>query len=143
MATAVAQQSVTFYHWLGIRPDKSSYPSSEIVHISGGERIMSSNGPVKAPMKEARFHNGAFATEDPEIIAVLRGFCEKPGSGYTENYEEYLGHVLKPEEQLKRQASLGRAAAEENAQVLQENSRLKAKLAELEAKDRKGQRSSE
>jgi|SRR5579864_8888931 len=133
-AVAVAQETVTFYHWLGIKPDKSAYPSSEIVHISGGERIMSSNGPVKAPMKEARFHNGIFSTDDPEVVAVLRKFCAKPGSGYTEDYETYLAAVQTPAERLKRQAGQATQQAAKNEEILSENSRLKAKVAELERK---------
>lgn len=135
-AVAVAQETVTFYHWLGIKPDKSAYPSSEIVHISGGERIMSSNGPVKAPMKEARFHNGIFTTDDPETIAVLRKFCAKPGSGYTESYEEYLAMVQTPAERLKRQAGQAQQQQAKTDEVLAENSRLKQKLAQLEGKSK-------
>lgn len=133
-AVAVAQETVTFYHWLGIKPDKSAYPSSEIVHISGGERIMSSNGPVKAPMKEARFHNGIFSTDDPETIAMLRKFCSRTGSGYTEDYETYLAAVQTPAERLKRQAGQAQIQTAKNEEILSENSRLKAKVAELERK---------
>jgi hypothetical protein len=133
METAV--EAVTFYHWLGLKPDGSSYPSSEILHVSGGERVMGSNGaPIKTPMKEARFHNGIFQTEDPETIACLRRMCAKNGAGYTESYEEYLSHVMTPAERLKRQANQGLVAAAEAKEVLAENSRLKQKLAELEKK---------
>jgi hypothetical protein len=133
METAV--EPVTFYHYLGLKPDGSSYPSSEIIHVSGGERIMGSNGaPIKTPMKEARFHNGVFQTDDPEVIACLRKFCSKAGAGYTENYEEYLVHVMTPAERLKRQANQGIVAAAERDKILEENSRLKAKLAEVQKK---------
>jgi hypothetical protein len=133
MDTAV--EPVTFYHYLGLKPDGSSYPSSEIVHVSGGERMMGANGsPMKSPMKEARFHNGIFQTDDPETIAMLRKFCSRPGAGYTESYEEYLSHVQTPAERLKRQAGQASVAAAQNVEVLAENSRLRAKLAELEKK---------
>lgn len=134
METAVQQEQITFYHWLGLKPDGSSYPSSEIVHINGGERIMSSAGPVKAPMKEARFHNGIFTTDDADTIAVLKRFCGRPGAGYTTDYEEYLGHVMTPAERLKRQAGQATVQAAANTELVSENSRLKAKLAELEKK---------
>jgi hypothetical protein len=137
METAVQQETVTFYHWLGIKPDKSAYPSSEIVHISGGERVLGANGiPIKAPMKEARFHNGIFSTDDPEVIAVLRKFCSRAGSGYTENYEEYLAAVQTPAERLKRQANIGQLAEEQKQELLTENSRLRATIARLEGKSK-------
>jgi hypothetical protein len=137
MTEAVAVAPVTFYHWLGMKPDKSAYPSSEILRISGGERVMGANGvPTRAPMIEARFHNGILTTEDPETITVLRKFCAKAGSGYTESYEEYLAAVMTPAERLKRQANQANTVAEENKEVLAENSRLKQKLAQLEGKAR-------
>jgi hypothetical protein len=137
-AVAVQQETVTYYHWLGLKPDGSSYPSSEIVHINGGERVLGGNGiPMKAPMKEARFHGGIFTSDDPDTIKVLDKFCARPGSGYTKDYEEYLSHVLTASERLKRQAGQAVQATAANNEVLQENSRLKAKLAELEAKETK------
>ena len=83
------EETVTFYHWIG------SGPGSTVIYVSGGQRVVSSDGQVMhRPLKQAEFHNGMFATSDPEIIAMLRGRYGKPGSGVTEDKDEYYQHVM-------------------------------------------------
>jgi hypothetical protein len=130
MVTAVEQETVIFYHSAGQRADGGQYPSSMIFRICGGERQMSKDGArFVAPMKEAKFHNGVFQTDDPETIAGLRKLAAKDNS-LTEDYETYAARVLTKDQTIRRQA----AKADETTR---ENSRLKQKIAELEAADKK------
>jgi hypothetical protein len=129
METAVQQESVTFYLTAGQRADKDGgfYPSSTIIRISGGERLMSKDGSrFIAPMKEARFSNGTFQTNDPEVIAMLRKLAVSDPN-LTEDYEVYANRTLTTKQRLDRNVRI-------HGDQLTENSRLKAKVAELEKK---------
>lgn len=129
MTTEVAteQETATFFHSAGARADGGAYPSSMIMRISGGERMMGLNGiPTRSREKEARFHNGVFQTSDPEIIRVLREKANVDPS-LTENYESYAARVLTKEQQNRR-------LSHQMEDTLKENSRLKQKLAEIEGK---------
>ena len=126
---AVGSEVVTFYHWIG------KYPSCEIIRVKGGQRRISADGQVMHDeLLEARFHNGLLTTSDPEIIALLRGKFGAPGSGITENAEEYYAHVMTPQQVAKRQIVLAAQAKDENAKLREENSRLVAQLQAAGAK---------
>lgn len=128
-------ETVVFYMTAGQRADKDGgcYPSSGIIRISGGERQMSKDGArFMTPMKEAKFHNGVFQTDDPESIAVLRKLASRDPN-ITEDYEAYCSRTLTKDQRIARN---GRIAETQ----LQENSRLRQKIAELEGKNKGGRR---
>jgi hypothetical protein len=117
----VSQGPVTFYHWI----DK--YPSSEIIHVSGGEKRISADGQaILLPEKAIHFHNGMYTTSDPEEIALmdLRG----PAWGITRDREEYYSHVLSANERLRRQAGQVTAMNQQLEERKKEEGRLRAKL---------------
>lgn len=127
METATQQETVTFYLSGGQRADGGAYPSSTVFRISGGERIISREGKsFHAPMKEARFHNGSFQTDDPEVIAELRRLG-KIDPMLTENYESYASRVMTKEQTNRR-------LEQKNVALLEENSRLKEKVAAVNKK---------
>jgi hypothetical protein len=133
METEVQQETVTFYMTAGQRADKDGgcYPSSAIIRISGGERQMSKDGArFMAPMKEARFHNGTFQTDDSETIAMLRKLSLKDPN-LTEDYEAYAQRTLTKDQRIARTGRQQEAS-------MQENSRLKQKIAQLEGKKGRG-----
>jgi hypothetical protein len=130
METEVQQEPVTFYMTAGQRADKDGgfYPSSAIIRISGGERLMSKDGArFIAPMKEARFSNGQFSTDDPETIAMLRKLAQSD-SNLTEDYEVYVSRTLTKDQRIKRTERI-------NEHVMTENSRLKQTIARQKAKE--------
>lgn len=127
-AVLAEQETVTFYHSAGRDANGRQCPSSMVVRISGGERMMGQNGiPTRTKEKEAKFHNGVCQTDDQETIAMLRKLM-KTDPSITENYELYCDRVLTQEQRLRRQGNRQEA-------ILAENSRLKAKLAEMEANE--------
>jgi hypothetical protein len=124
MTTAVQEErkTITFYHWI------DRYPSSEKIHVSGGESRIASNG-EKIQNAEIRvdFHNGMFSTDDPSLIEFLRRKIAG-GDTITEDREAYYSHVLKPEEQVRRQAALNRKLTEDLEEAKKETGRLRAQL---------------
>jgi hypothetical protein len=132
METATQQKTVTFYLTAGQRADKDGgyYPSSTIIRISGGERLMSKDGArFIAPMKEARFSNGTFTTDDPETIQTLRRLA-LTDSNLTENYEVYANRTLTTKQRLARNERI-------QGDQLTENSRLKATIERMKKQGKK------
>lgn len=126
MSTGVAIQepeTVTFYSWIG------TTPSSQIIHISGGGRMMDGSGEViKTPDKFAKFHNGVHQSADPETIAMLRHLASKPGNGITEDRELFYQATMTKEQMVKRQTNLNNQLNSELAQAKDEISRLRKQL---------------
>lgn len=122
---ARGQKSVMFYHWIG------NHPSSEIIRVRGGQRQVAGDGQVMhVELLEAKFHNGMLQTSDPEIIALFRGKFGAPGSGITEDAEEYYSHVMTPEMAKRRTLVLNANLKAEVQQLREEKSRLVAQLEE-------------
>ena len=116
-------ETATFYHWI------NKWPSCEVIRISGGQRRIAADGQIiHEELKEATFHNGMFTTSDPEIIGVLRGKFGAPGSGITEDKEEYYSHVMTREQVVRRQAVQNAALKDEVAKLQEEKSRLVSQL---------------
>lgn len=123
-ATAVVHEpeTATFYCWVG------NTPSSQIIHISGGERKVDRGGEIiRTVDKNAQFHNGMFSTADPEVITVLRNMC-KPGSGITEDREVFYGATMTKEQQVRRSAAKASQLEGELSKEKEENSRLRKLL---------------
>ena len=132
METTAPADLVTFYLTAGQRDNKTGgfYPSSTIIRISGGERLMSKDGSrFIAPMKEARFQNGQFQTNDPETIEQLRKLA-RTDPNLTEDYEVYVSRTLTKDQRIARTNRI-------NEDTGKENSRLKQKIAEMEGKGKK------
>jgi hypothetical protein len=126
MATAPTvvqeQEAVTFYCWVG------NTPSSQIIHISGGERKVDRGGEIiRTVDKNAQFHNGMFSTTDPEVITILRNMC-KPGSGITEDREVFYSATMNKDQQVRRAAAKASQLEGDLAKEKEENSRLRKLL---------------
>jgi hypothetical protein len=122
------QEEITFYSFLGHDAKGRALPSSQVVHISGGERRLASDGGrVTVPLREARFHNGIFHTADPEIIKELRRLAKVPGTGITENKEVFYGATMTPEQKVQRANIL----AGEQAKVMEEKDKEINKLRQM------------
>jgi len=124
-AEAKGPEEALFYHWIG------NHPSSEIIRVRGGQRQVAGDGQVMhVELLEAPFHNGMMKTSDPEIIALMRGKFGAPGSGITEDAEEYYSHVMTPEMAKRRTLVLNSNLKAEVEKLKEEKSRLVAQLAE-------------
>lgn len=129
MTTAVEQESVTFYSWLGADENGRNIPSSQIIHISGGQANRASNGDkIRVPVKEARFHNGTCTTSDPEKIEELRRLCKIPGTGLTEDREEFYARTMTPQQAARRARVLTAQTMDKNEELLRENKKLRDML---------------
>lgn len=129
MSTAVepiqTQESITFYSWI------ENKGSSQVVQISGGQKSTDGAGRVyNVPLKTVQFNHGILHTDDPEAIAVLRKQAKK-GHGITEDHEEYLRHVLPPEQQVARLRAVAEETLKRENELSAENSRLRKQLEEL------------
>ena len=132
MTTAVEQEAVTFYSWLGADENGRKIPSSQIIHISGGESHRASDGSkIRVPVKEARFHHGVCNTSDEETIKELRRLCKVAGTGITEDKEEFYANTMTPQQAMRRQAVIGRQNAEKLDEALEENKKLRKRLEEM------------
>lgn len=120
--TEIQQEAVTFFSWV------ENVGSSEIIHISGGQKIKDSNDRIMFTAESyVKFNMGILHTADPEAIKILRGFIKK-GANITEDREVFNRHVMEPAKQLDRAALLHAQDLEEKARLGEENSRLRAQL---------------
>ena len=118
----------TFYAWI------ENAPSSVTFRVSGGQRQKDTNGMILAlDHHQEQFIMGIFKTRDPETIRQLRKFIAN-GDTITEDYEVYLSHIQKPEDQSKRKAAQAANLQKEVESKDAEINRLKAKLQEKGAR---------
>lgn len=118
-----------YFHWAGLDSQGRAYPSSEIIHISGGERRVMANGePYTLPLKDVHFHNGMYRTTDPEEIRVLDQMCLNAGMCMTKSREIYYDHTLTKEQRLQRKVNM---ANQQNAVIGQQNSEIEQLRREL------------
>ena len=121
-------EEVEYFHWAGRDEKGRAYPSSEIIHISGGERREFNGQVILMPAKHAQFRNGMLKTSDPETIKVLDRMCRDGSTAMSRDREVYYEHTMTAEQRLRRQGRL----AEIQAQVIEEQKseigRLKARL---------------
>ena len=132
----------TFFSWMGVEAqtpenrNPRSYPSSQIIHISGGERVITSDGGrALAPLKEAKFHNGILQTDDPEIIAGLRKMIQSSARrgqqcNISEDREEYYLHTMTRDQVARRATALNEVTKQQLREAYKENDRLRTLLEE-------------
>ena len=134
MATQITaiqeQETVTFYSWVG------TTPSSQIIHMYGGERKTDSSGQIIRTVDvNAQFHNGVCQSSDPEVIRILRGMA-KPGNGITEDREAFYNATMNKDQQVRRAAAKASQLEGELATEKKENSRLRGLLEKAGGKDK-------
>jgi hypothetical protein len=124
------QETVVFYSWLGSDEKGRKIPSSQVIYLGGGQKRVANDGQtVQTPLCEAKFHNGVFQTSDPEKIAGVRLYIKKyPGSGVTENREEYYAATMTDEQKVRRANALAGDMDQAINQQAQEIDRLKGLL---------------
>ncbi len=115
-------ETATFYSWVG------TTPSSQIIHMYGGERKVDSTGQIIRTVDvNAQFHNGMFSTSDPESIRILRNMA-KPGNGITEDREVFYNATMSKDQQVRRSAAKASQLEGDLAKEKEENSRLRKLL---------------
>jgi hypothetical protein len=115
------QESVTFFSWMG------NTPSSQVIHLWGGERKMDGGGNVvKTADVFADFHNGMFTTTDPEKIRILRGMARR--GGITEDRDLFYRMTMSKDQALKHAANKTAQLEGELAKDKEEISRLRKLL---------------
>lgn len=124
-------QEVTFYSWMGTDATGRQMPSSQVIHISGGNSQLSADGQkIMNPVVEAAFHNGVFRTADPMIIKELRRIAAKSGSCLTEDRERFYGATLTKDQQVHRAAIRNEQITKENESLVEENNKMRRMLEE-------------
>jgi hypothetical protein len=136
-AVEQVQETVVFYSWLGSDEKGRKIPSSQVIYLGGGQKRVANDGQtVQTPLCEAKFHNGVFQTSDPEKIAGVRLYIKKyPGSGVTENREEYYAATMTDEQKVRRANVLAGDRDQTISTLTLENDRLKKMLEEKGAED--------
>jgi hypothetical protein len=133
-AGPVEVEEQEYFHWAGLDSTGRAYPSSEIIHISGGERRILANGEAFLnPLKDAHFHNGMYRTNDPEIIKVLDRMALNDGTCITKSREVYYDHTLTKDQRLQRKVNMANAQTGEIEKLraeLAEEKKEKGRLAE-------------
>jgi hypothetical protein len=125
------QPEVEYFHWAGRKVDGSAYPSSEVIHISGGARRISSDGQIGHDAEKfVNFVNGHYRTDDPEIIKALDKMLLNSGQCMSRSREDFLNATLTAAERLKRNANMSTLKDEIIAADKKEIGKLKALLEE-------------
>ena len=105
----LVQENITYYHWAGRDAKGRAYPSSEIIHVSGGESRVTTDGQkVIMPEEHIDFHNGMYTTNDPNKIKVLERFCANPGNCVTRDPGGLLRRRHAARREIEAQGPLGR-----------------------------------
>jgi hypothetical protein len=126
---AVKQETATFYSWMGYDArERRAYPSSQIIYISGGTKKVIEGQAVREPVVEARFHNGRYTTDNPEIIMELRRIAAIGGSCISEDKEVFYAATMTVAEREKRSVVVGKERAQEVDRLVKENNRLRDQL---------------
>jgi len=125
---------VTFYNWLGNDHTGRSYPSNQVILISGGNSVIASDGSkVRQPVVEVRFHNGRADVSNPEAIEKLRKMIQESAmrgqpSSLSESVEEFYSHTLTAEQKARRANMVTQQVTGENFELREENARLRKML---------------